>query len=191
MCLLGSSLILTCTRNNGLVEFVYLTTVRMRPVCSYAAARNLKGTDYTYKMSVIVHKGDKFCNFLFAFLHTYWKGVFYKRKYFPPCGRKFFSFREDPILEGRQNGRFRVASLKIVSIPLKAGLFTSGFSQACLFEVVFVKCVCIWRTSVFFQFYGVLSGVIYNYSPPTFFIIQSHTFPAIVLLCSTFVLLVT
>ena len=31
---------------------------------------------------------------------------------------------------------------------------------AYLFEVVFVKCVCIWRTSVFFQFYGVLSGVI-------------------------------
>ena len=29
-----------------------------------------------------------------------------------------------------------------------------------LFEVVFVKCVCIWRTLVFFQFYGVLSGVI-------------------------------
>ena len=47
-----------------------------------------------------------------------------------------------------------------------------------LFEVVFVKCVCIWRTSVFFQFYGVLSGVIYNYSPPLFFIIQSHTFAA-------------
>ena len=37
-----------------------------------------------------------------------------------------------------------------------------------LFAVVFVKCVCIWRTSVFFQFYGVLSGVIYNYSPPSF-----------------------
>ena len=39
-------------------------------------------------------------------------------------------------------------------------------SPAYLFEVVFVKCVCIWRTSVFFQFYGVLSGVIYKYSPP-------------------------
>ena len=38
-----------------------------------------------------------------------------------------------------------------------------------LFEVVFVKWVCIWRTSVFFQFCGVLSGVIYNYSPPLFY----------------------
>ena len=54
-----------------------------------------------------------------------------------------------------------------------------------LFEVVFVKCVCIRRTSVFFQFYGVLSGVIYNYSPSIFFFffffffcIQSHTFAA-------------
>ena len=45
-------------------------------------------------------------------------------------------------------------------------------------EVVFVKCVCIWRTSVFFHFYGAFSAVIYNYSPPTFIfiIIQSHTF---------------
>ena len=43
-------------------------------------------------------------------------------------------------------------------------LFTPGY----LFEVVFVKCVCIRRTSVFFQFYGVLSGVIYNYSSPIF-----------------------
>ena len=42
--------------------------------------------------------------------------------------------------------------------------FTPGWSPAYLFAVVFVKCVCIWRTSVFFQFYGVLSGVIYNYS---------------------------
>ena len=33
--------------------------------------------------------------------------------------------------------------------------------------------------SVFFQFYGVLSGVIYNYSLPLFsVIIQSHTFVA-------------
>ena len=46
-----------------------------------------------------------------------------------------------------------------------------------LFEVVFVKCVGIWRTLVFFQFYGVLSGFIYNYSPPLF-VIQSHTFAA-------------
>ena len=45
-------------------------------------------------------------------------------------------------------------------------LFTPGWSPAYFFEVVFVKCVCIWRTSVFFQFYGVLSGVIYDNSPP-------------------------
>ena len=57
-------------------------------------------------------------------------------------------------------------------------LFMPGWSPAYLFVVVFVKCVCIWRTSVFFQFYGVLSGVIYNYSPHFFFIIQSHTFAA-------------
>ena len=36
----------------------------------------------------------------------------------------------------------------------------------------FVKCVCIWRTSVFFQFYGVLSGVIHNYSAPTFLLFK-------------------
>ena len=47
------------------------------------------------------------------------------------------------------------------------GLVQCYFPSAYLFEVVFVKCVCIWRTSVFFQFYGVLSKVIYNYSPPT------------------------
>ena len=47
-----------------------------------------------------------------------------------------------------------------------------------LFKVVFVKCVCIWNTSVFFQFYGVLSGVIYNYSPPLFLLLFSHTFAA-------------
>ena len=46
-----------------------------------------------------------------------------------------------------------------------------GWSPAYLFEVVFVKCVCIWRTSVLFQFYGVLSGVIYNYSPPLFLLL--------------------
>ena len=50
-------------------------------------------------------------------------------------------------------------------------LFTPGWSPAYLFEVVFVKCVCIWRTSVFFQFYGVLSGVIYNYSHPLPFLL--------------------
>ena len=48
-------------------------------------------------------------------------------------------------------------------------LFTLGWSPAYLFEVVLVKCVCIRRTSVFLQFYGVLSGVIYNYSPPFFY----------------------
>ena len=52
------------------------------------------------------------------------------------------------------------------------------FDLQYLFEVVFVKCVCTWRTSVFFHFLGVLSGVIYNYSPPLFFIIQSHSFAA-------------
>ena len=49
-----------------------------------------------------------------------------------------------------------------------------GWSPAYLFEVVFVKCVCIWRTSVFFQFYGVLRGVIYNYSSPLFYYSKSH-----------------
>ena len=59
-------------------------------------------------------------------------------------------------------------------------LFTPDWSPGYLFEVVFVKCVCIWRTTVFFQFYGVLSGVIYNYSPPLFFLLLlfSHTFAA-------------
>ena len=72
-----------------------------------------------------------------------------------------------------------VSRLKLVNTPScppfnmcsvkESGLFMPGSSSAYLFEVVFVKCVCIWRTLVFFQFYGVLSGVIYNYSSPTFF----------------------
>ena len=49
---------------------------------------------------------------------------------------------------------------------LRGDLFYLRRAPAYLFEVVFVKCVRIWRTSVFFQFYGVPSGVIYNYSPP-------------------------
>ena len=59
--------------------------------------------------------------------------------------------------------------------PANIPLFTQGWSPAYLFEVVFVKCVCIWRTSVFFHFYGVLSGVIYNYLPPTFFLLFKVT----------------
>ena len=69
-------------------------------------------------------------------------------------------------------------------VSAKNGNFKRKHKTA-LFEVVFVKCVCIWRTSVFFQFYGVLSRVICNYSPPLFNniiiiinIIQSHTFAA-------------
>ena len=54
--------------------------------------------------------------------------------------------------------------------------FTPGWSPAYyLFEVVFVNCVCIWRTSVFVQFYGVLSGVIYNYSASTFLLLFKVT----------------
>ena len=54
--------------------------------------------------------------------------------------------------------------------------FTPGWSPAYLFEVVFVKCICIRRISVFFQFYGVLSGVIYNNSPsPLFFLLFKVT----------------
>ena len=49
-------------------------------------------------------------------------------------------------------------------------------SPAYLFEVVFVKCVRIRRTSVFFQFYGVLSGVIYNYSSQLFLLLFKVTF---------------
>ena len=56
------------------------------------------------------------------------------------------------------------------------------FTPAYLFKVVFEKCVCVWRTWVFFRCYGVLSGIIYNYSLSTFFllfkVIQSHTFAA-------------
>ena len=32
-------------------------------------------------------------------------------------------------------------------------IYGLNLRRAYLFEVVFVKCVCIWRTSVFFQFY--------------------------------------
>ena len=60
-------------------------------------------------------------------------------------------------------------------------------SPAYLFEVVFVKSVCIWRTSVFFQFHGVLSGVIYNYSLFFFFFVLFK----VTLLQQRFVLLVT
>ena len=49
-----------------------------------------------------------------------------------------------------------------------------------LFEVVFVKCVCIWRTSVF-SFMGFLVGLYITIHPPPhhiiiIIIIQSHTF---------------
>ena len=47
-------------------------------------------------------------------------------------------------------------------------LFTPGWSPAYLFEVVFVKCVCILENIGFLPVYGILSGVIYNYSAPTF-----------------------
>ena len=57
---------------------------------------------------------------------------------------------------------------EVLQIP-SSEIFTQlSAGLAYLFDVVIVKCVCIWRTSVFFQFYGVLSGI-YNYSPPTFF----------------------
>ena len=62
-------------------------------------------------------------------------------------------------------------------------LFTPGWSQSYLFEVVFVKCVCIWRTSVFFQFYGVLSGVIYKYSSPTYYYYYSKSHFCSIKLC--------
>ena len=69
------------------------------------------------------------------------------------------------------------ATLLYLRTPIS---FTPGWSLAYLFEVVFVKCVWIWRTSVFFQFYWVLSGVIYNYSTPTphffYYYSKSHFF---------------
>ena len=47
-------------------------------------------------------KGDNFCNFLFAFLHTkpFWKGVYSKRSEFASKGSKFFPFSEDPFSKG-------------------------------------------------------------------------------------------
>ena len=114
-----------------------------------------------------------------------------------PSGSKFIPFRIKPFQKGldvheSKHIYIRGASNEYLqhvfvdtyeklfpNISCYLELFTPGSSPAYLFEVVFVKCVCIWRTSVFFQFYGVLSGVIYNYSSPTFFyIIRSHTFTA-------------
>ena len=67
---------------------------------------------------------------------------------------------------------FSIRNMFFVS---KSNLVSFIYLLFYLFEVVFVKCVCIWRTSVFFQFYGVLSGVIYNYSTTTFFLLFKVT----------------
>ena len=102
---------------------------------------------------------------------------------------------ENRYNENKPNQYFpylRIGLVRLQILPTLP-LFMPGWSPAYLFEVVFVKCVCIRRTSVFFQFYRVLSGVIYNYSytplppppPPPFFFCyyyysksQSHTFAA-------------
>ena len=78
------------------------------------------------------------------------------------------------IISGKPYENTRNMSYSCVALPGRLHLRRAGY----LFEVVFVKCVCIWRTSVFFQFYGGLSGVIYNYSPPLFLLLFSHTFAA-------------
>ena len=84
---------------------------------------------------------------------------------------------ENRYNENKPNQYFpylRIGLVRLQILPTLP-LFMPGWSPAYLFEVVFVKCVCIRRTSVFFQFYRVLSGVIYNYSytpshtPPPFF----------------------
>ena len=46
------------------------------------------------------------------------KGVLSKRKEFAPMGSKFFPFRVDPFLEGRQNTFCRVATLEMHQFPV-------------------------------------------------------------------------
>ena len=53
---------------------------------------------------------DNFYDFLFAFLQkAFWKRMYSTMKAFAPNGSKFFPFRLDILLEGRQNIFDRVA----------------------------------------------------------------------------------
>ena len=71
------------------------------------------------RFSSIFDKGDKFCDFLYAFLYSnpLLKGVYSKRKEFAPKGSKFFPFRVDLISEGRKNTFDRFIFLEGVSVP--------------------------------------------------------------------------
>ena len=46
------------------------TIYRLFAVLCYVTVIILKGTGYTWYISAIFDKGDNFCDFLFAFLHT-------------------------------------------------------------------------------------------------------------------------
>ena len=63
---------------------------------------NLSGVETNGRISTFFYKGDSFCDFLFAFLHTKLR-VYSKRKEFALCGGKFFPLRVDPFQKGGKN----------------------------------------------------------------------------------------
>ena len=64
-----------------------------------------------------------------------------------------------------------INSLEIaIGLNIPTSLFTPGSSPAYLFEVVFVKMCCMQSENIgFLPVLWVLSGVIYNYSPPFYY----------------------
>ena len=67
-------------------------------------------------------KGDNFCDFLLAFLHTktLLKRVYPKRKEFGPTGSKFFPFSVDSFSEGGKLIWQNCLPRKCISFPLRA-----------------------------------------------------------------------
>ena len=93
----------------------------VKPVsCKACKQQYLRGTGYIWFSFRHVYKGDRYCDFLFAFQHTkplLTKGVYSKRKEFAPLWNKFFPFRVHCTLF------IRVANNYIperVSIPIKS-----------------------------------------------------------------------
>ena len=82
---------LKCRLLKSLPRMLSITTTKM----------HLSGLETNCRISTFFYKGDNFCDFLFAFLHTKLR-VYSNRKEFTACGSKFFLFRVDPFPEGRQ-----------------------------------------------------------------------------------------
>ena len=92
----------------------------------------IKGTEYIWQIFHHFYKGDNFCDFMFAFLHItpHLNRAYFKRKEFPPTGRKFFPFKVGPFSEGRQINLNGVTSPENIFIPLERRKRPSASSEA-------------------------------------------------------------